>query len=102
MLSSFIICNYDERNLLVKYIKQVDLRSKVIIFCNKNKITPQLEANENFAFVSSHFGKIIKFIKKTPVFLPNFKKEEDIKFKEKIDKLKMKNKRISAIKWSGI
>ena len=101
-ISPFIICNYEERVLLLKYLKQLQCKAKVIIFCNKNKIKEDLLENKNFAFVSSHFGKIIKFIKKTLVFVPVLAREEDSKFNEKIEKIKSKNRRISALKWSGI
>ena len=37
-ISPFIICNFEERMLLIKYMKQLQCRTKVIIFCNKNKI----------------------------------------------------------------
>lgn len=34
--------------------------------------------------------------------MPLLSQQEDQKFKDKIDKIKSKNKRISAIKWSQI
>ena len=37
-ISSFIICNFEERILLARYLKQIDSSAEVIIFCNKNKI----------------------------------------------------------------
>lgn len=88
--------------LLLKYMKQLQCKAKIIIFCNKNKIKEELKENKNFAFVSSHFGKIIKFIKKTLVYIPKLDREEDSKFHDKIEKIKSKNKRISALKWGLI
>ena len=57
-------------------MKQLQCKAKVIIFCNKNKINEELKASKNFAFVSSHFGKIIRFINKTLVFVPKLSREE--------------------------
>ena len=62
-ISSFIICNYEERILLMKYLKQLKSNAKVIIFCNKNKIDSELKFSKSFTFVSSHFGKIIRHIR---------------------------------------
>jgi hypothetical protein len=101
-VSNFIICNYEERSLLVRYLKESKSKSKVIIFCNKNHITQELKESSSYAFVSSHFGKILKFIKKTTVYNPYIVDENDAKIKEKKDKLKSRNKRISALKWCGI
>lgn len=61
--------------LLIKYMKQLQCKAKIIIFCNKNKINEELKSNKNFSFVSSHFGKIIKFINKTLVFVPKLSRE---------------------------
>ncbi len=83
-------------------MKQLECKAKVVVFCNKNKIDADIKNSKNFTFVSSHFGKIIKYIKKTHVFMPSVGHQEDQLFKEKIDKIKSKNKRISAIKWSQI
>lgn len=66
--------------LLIKYMKQLQCKAKIIIFCNKNKIREEIKENKSFAFVSSHFGKIIKFIKSTLVFVPKMAREEDSKF----------------------
>lgn len=88
--------------LLLKYMKQLQCKAKIIIFCNKNKIKEDLKDNKAFAFVSSHFGKIIKFVQKTLVFVPKLAREEDSKFHEKIEKIKSKNRRISALKWGLI
>jgi DeoR/GlpR family transcriptional regulator of sugar metabolism len=76
-VSPFTIVNYDEKYLLAKYIKQLQCKSKLIVFCNKNKITAELEENKLFSFVSSHFGKIIKYIKQTLVYQPVINREED-------------------------
>ena len=56
----------------------------MIIFCNKNKIDSELKFSKSFAFVSSHFGKIIKFIKKTPVFVPELPKPDEKEINDKI------------------
>jgi hypothetical protein len=61
---------------LTKYTKHLQSKAKIIVFCNKNKITPDVKANTSFAYVSSHFGKIIKFIQKTCVFLPVLEKQD--------------------------
>ena len=38
-VSPYIICNFEEKVLLVRYLKQLRVKSKIIIFCNKKKIT---------------------------------------------------------------
>lgn len=75
-ISPFIICNFEEKGLLTKYMKQLQCKSKIIVFCNKNKITNELKDNGNFSYVSSHFGKIIKYIRKTLVFMPLINPQE--------------------------
>lgn len=62
-------------------MKQLQCSAKLIVFCNKNKITVELKENKNYSFVSSHFGKIIKFIKKTQVYIPDVDKEDELLFK---------------------
>lgn len=57
-------------------MKQLQSKAKLIVFCNKNKINHEIKDNRSFSFVSSHFGKIIKFIKKTHIFIPLIDKED--------------------------
>ncbi len=74
-ISPFIICNFEEKGLLVRYLKQLQVKAKIIIFCNKKKITGDLLNKKCFSYVSSHFGKILKYIRKTLVYQPAFKNE---------------------------
>jgi len=83
VVSHFIICNYEERSLLARYLKESKSKAKVIIFCNKNNISQELKESPSYAFVSSHFGKILKYIKKTTVYNPYIIDENDNKIKEK-------------------
>lgn len=86
----------------MRYLNEIQSRAKVILFCNKNNISSELKDRKHFAFVSSHFGKILKFIRKNSVYNPHIIDENDNQIKEKKEKLKNRNKRISALKWCGI
>ena len=64
---------YSPNFLSVRYWKQLQVKSKIIIFCNKKKITGDLIRKKCFSYVNSHFGKILKYIKKTLVYQPILK-----------------------------
>ena len=87
---------------MVRYLKQLQIKSKVIIFCNKKKINNDLLNKKCFAFANSHFGKILKFIKKNPVYYPILFNEFEKKLEENLEKIQTKNKRISALNWFGL
>jgi hypothetical protein len=73
----------------------VQIKAKVIIFCNRSRITEQLTRDTRWSFVSSHFGKIIRYIKTHHVLLPKFLEQGP----KKVDG-KGKQQRISAVKWA--
>jgi hypothetical protein len=98
-MSPFIICNYEEHSIVLRYMKEIKSMSKIILFCNKNHISTGLKQDTQFAFVNSHFGKIINFIKKNNVYTPYILDENEIQIKNKKEKLNKKNKRISALNW---
>ena len=52
--------------------------------------------------MSSHFGKILKHLKKNPVYQPIVRYELEVKMEENFEKVQTKNKRISALKWCGL
>jgi len=85
--------------LVIRYLKEIKSQSKVVLFCNKNHISAELKINKQFAFVSSHFGKIINFIKKNNVYNPFIMDENEVQIKNKKEKLNRNNKRISALNW---
>ena len=74
----------------------------MIIFCNKKKITGDLLNKKCYSCVSSHFGKILKYLKKNPVYQPIVRYELEVKMEENFEKVQTKNKRISALKWCGL
>ncbi len=98
-MSSFIICNYEEHSIVLRYMKEIKSMSKIILFCNKNHISTGLKQDTQFTFVNSHFGKIINFIKKYNVYTPYILDENEIQIKNKKEKLNKNNKRISALNW---
>jgi hypothetical protein len=51
-------------------LEQVQSKSKVIIFCNKSKIGEELASEKKWTFVSSHFGKIINYLKGHKIMVP--------------------------------
>jgi hypothetical protein len=69
-IAPVIICNFDDRFLLHRFLGEVQIRAKVVIFCNRSKITEQLTRDPRWSFVSSHFGKIIRHIRTHHVLLP--------------------------------
>ena len=82
-MSSFIICNFEEHLIVLRYLKEIKSMSKLIIFCNKNHISTELKNDKQFAFVNSHFGKILNFIKKNNVYNPYILDENEIQIKNK-------------------
>ena len=95
-----IICNFNERHILAKYLDKVESRAKVIIYCNKYKISEGLMSEKKWSFVSSHFGKVISFIKQHKVLVPVILDHNQRKVEQKQQKIKNKQHRISALKWS--
>jgi hypothetical protein len=69
-IAPVVICNFDDRLLLHKFLGEARSHAKVIIFCNKNKIDEQLSRDKRWSFVSSHFGKIMKHIRGHHALLP--------------------------------
>lgn len=95
-----IICNYDERYTLSRYLEKVQSRAKVVIYCNKCKISETLMSEKKWAFVSSHFGKVVNYIKMTKTLVPIILDHNQRKIEQKQQKIKNKQHRISALKWS--
>jgi hypothetical protein len=95
-----IICNYHERHILGKYLDKVQSRAKVIIYCNKQKINEHLMGEKRWAFVSSHFGKVINFIRTNKALVPILLDHNQRRVEQKQQKIKNKQHRISAVKWS--
>lgn len=98
-MSPFIICNYEEHTIVLRCMKEINSMLKLIFFCNKDHISTGLKQDTQFAFVNSHFGKIINFIKKKNVYTPYILDENEIQIKNKKEKLDINNKRISALNW---
>jgi hypothetical protein len=69
-IAPVIICNFDDRLLLHRFLTEAQIRAKVVVFCNRSKITEQLTRDPRWSFVSSHFGKIIRHIRTHHVLFP--------------------------------
>lgn len=78
----------------------MQIKTKILIFCNRAKITDQLARDTRWNFVSSHFGKIIKYIKTHHVLYPIIFDKNQQKLQQKQENMKSKQHRISAIKWA--
>ena len=94
--------NFDERLQLARYVRQAHLRTRLIVFCNKRKITNELLNRPEFELVTCNFGRILKHLHRHPVHQPAPFDETERRLQESFEKLQHKHKRISALKWSGV
>lgn len=67
----------------------------MLIFCNRSKITDQLTRDPRWSFISSHFGKIVRYIRTHHVLFPLVLDQQKSHHDEK-----NKMHRISALKWA--
>lgn len=74
-----MICNVEECYLLNRYLEDIKSKAKIIVFCNKSKITEDLLEDKQMAFVSSYFGQIIKYLKKQQILMPVINDETKVK-----------------------
>jgi hypothetical protein len=69
-IAPVVICNFDDRLLLHRFLGEAKSHAKVVIFCNQNMITEQLSGDGRWSFVSCHFGKIIRHLRVNHVLIP--------------------------------
>lgn len=95
-----IICDFKEREQLASYLHQVESKSKIVIFCNKNQLSLAKAEAKKWAYASNHFGKIIQYIKLNKILIPVILDHNQKRIEQKQLKIKNKQHRISALKWS--
>ena len=99
-ISPYIICSYDNRNQITDFIGSIQVNTKIIIFCNKILIDQTLVQSKKWCYVSSHFIKIMKYIKVHLVIVPIIIDHNQNRILKKQEQIKSKQHRISAIKWA--
>ena len=85
---------------MAKYLEKVQSRAKVIVFCNKFKINDTLLKDKRWAFVSSHFAKVVGFIRTNKALVPVILDHNQKRVVMRQENIKKKQHRISALKWS--
>lgn len=96
-----MICSYNERLGVSKYLEDTKSKSKIIVYCSKSQMTPEIMKDNRWVMVNHHFRRIIRFIQKTPILIPNIITEEQQKIEHRQQKLKMNQHRVSVAKWAN-
>ena len=69
-IAPIIITSHEERALLYQYLSQVQLKVKIAVYCNKGAVSDLLAHDNRWSIVSSHYQKIVRFIKGEKVVVP--------------------------------
>lgn len=86
--------------MVYQYFSQVQLKVRIAVYCNKGAVSDLLAHDNRWSIVSSHYQKIVKFIKNEKVVVPLSIEDQKVVQAKKAGVVKSREHRISALKWA--
>lgn len=101
-MSPFVICSHAERLGLTSYIKDIQAKSKVILYGSKAHLnSEEILSDKRWVLASHHFKKIIRHLKKTAVLMADVETAKQTKISQQHQQNKMQQHRMSVVKWAN-